>query len=264
MKLSGQTALVTGSGRGIGKGCALELAKQGADIVLNDRPGSADLAATADEIVSMGRTCHAIEADVFSRAGCEELVAAALTQVGQIDILVSNPAFSRRGAFLDYPPELFEATIQGTLAGGYHMSQLVARHMVERNAGGKIVFISSVQAEMPMARCFAYGAAKAGLNHMMRSIAVELSPHRINVNVIEPGWIDTPGEHMTFTDETMAEEALRLPWKRMGLAEDIGKAAAFLCSSDADYITGTVLPVDGLFRFKHCVAEKMTPVKDTN
>ena len=261
MKFSGRTALVTGGGRGIGKACALELARHGADILLNDRPGSPDLETTAREIETLGRTCHVLEGDVFTRAGCEQLVESALENVNQIDILVSNPAYSRRGAFLDYPPELFEATINGTLTSGYHMSQLVARHMVERAAGGKIVFISSVQAEMPMAHCFAYGAAKAGLNHMMRSIAVELAPHRINVNAIEPGWIDTPGEHVTFTDETIAEEGSRLPWKRMGQPEDIGHAVAFLCSPEADYITGTVLPVDGLFRYKHCIIDEMTPVK---
>lgn len=81
------------------------------------------------------------------------------------------------------------------------MSQLVNRHMVERRGGGKIVFVSSVQAEMPIARCVAYGAVKAGLNHMARTISVELSPHRINVNVIEPGWIDTPGERETFDEQ---------------------------------------------------------------
>ncbi|MEZ6129216.1 MAG: SDR family oxidoreductase [Planctomycetaceae bacterium] len=263
MKLAGKTALVTGAGRGIGKGCALELARAGADIVLNDRPGGADAGTTAEEIRSLGRICHIVEADVFSRAGCEAMVAKALECVDAIDILISNPAFSRRGAFLDYSAELFEATINGTLTSGFHVSQLVARHMVERGRGGKIVFISSVQAELPMAGSAAYGAAKAGLNHLTMSIAVELASHRINVNVIEPGWIDTPGEHVTFSDETIAAEGARLPWQRMGLPEDIGRAAAFLVSDDADYITGTVLPVDGLFRFRHCLPDRMPPLKES-
>jgi glucose 1-dehydrogenase len=258
MNLSGKVAIVTGAGRGIGKGCALQLAMHGADLIINDRPSSPDLAATADEIRSLGCSCFPIEADVFSRSGCEQLLSLALQQAGRIDILVSNPAYSRRGAFLDYSPELFEKTIQGTLTSGFHMSQLVARHMVARGGGGKIIFISSVQAEMPIGLCVAYGAAKAGLNHMMRSIAVELCPHRINVNAIEPGWIDTPGEHATFSDETIAAESRKLPWGRLGLPEDIGRAAAFLASDDADYITGSVLPVDGCFRFKDCRVE-LTP-----
>ncbi|MBX3439344.1 MAG: SDR family oxidoreductase, partial [Planctomycetaceae bacterium] len=169
--------------------------------------------------------------------------------------LVSNPAYSRRSFFLDYSADLFEKTIQGTLASGFHMSQLVARHMVERGGGGKIVFISSVQAEMPIAENVAYGAAKAGLNHMMRTIAVELSQHRINVNAIEPGWIDTPGEHEMFDEETIIKEGEGLPWGRLGRPNEIGKAATFLASDAAEYITGSILAVDGCFRYKDCRSE---------
>lgn len=255
MKLVGKTALVTGAGRGIGKGCALELARAGANLVINDRPGSPDLQQTAEEVRETGRKCCVVEADIFSAEGCEQLVSETLNQNGAIDILISNPAYSRRQAFLDCSMEIFEQTLKGTLTSGFCISQLVARHMVARGHGGKIVFISSVQAEMPIALCFAYGAAKAGLNHMTRSIAVELAPHRINVNAIEPGWIDTPGEHASFSDETMIESGRKLPWGRLGLPADIGKAAAFLASSDADYISGSVLAVDGLFRYKDCGAE---------
>ena len=257
MNLSGKIALVTGAARGIGKGCSLQLAARGADVAINDRTGSPDLESTAREIRDRGRTCHLFEGDIFSRAGCERIVAQALDAFGRIDILISNPAYSRRAAFLEYAPEEFERTINGTLTSGFHMSQLVARHMVARGGGGKIVFISSVQAEMPISLCAPYGAAKAGLNHMMRSISVELAPHRINVNAIEPGWIDTPGERVAFSEETMASEGRKLPWGRLGLPEDIGNAAAFLASDEADYITGVVLPVDGCFRFKDCGAEKI-------
>ncbi len=259
MNLTGRIALVTGGGRGIGKGCALQLARRGASVIINDRPGSPDLESAASEIRTFGRTCHAIEADVFSRTGCEILLNQALAAAGRIDILISNPAYSHRCAFLDYSHEEFERTISGTLTSGFNMSQLVARHMVARGGGGKIVFISSVQAEMPISLCAAYGAAKAGLNHLVRSIAVELAPHRINVNAIEPGWIDTPGEHTSFSNETMVTEGRQLPWGRLGMPEDIGSAAAFLASSEADYITGTVLPVDGCFRFKDCRAENIIP-----
>lgn len=255
MNLSGKIALVTGAGRGIGEGCALELARQGADVVINDRPGNLDLGRVADEIRGLGRTCRVIESNVFLRSGCQQLVSEALAALGRIDILVSNPAYSRRGAFLDYPPDEFDQTINGTLTSGFHLSQLVGQHMVARGGGGKIVFVSSVQAEMPISHCSAYGAAKAGLNHLMRSIAVELAPHRINVNAIEPGWIDTPGERLTFSDETISTEGLRLPWGRLGMPEDIGKAVAFLASGDAEYITGVVLPVDGCFRYKDCRRE---------
>lgn len=252
MKLVGKHALVTGAGRGIGKGCALELARQGADVVINDRPGSPDVAATAEEIRGLGRTCTIVESDIFSRPGCETLVSQAIEAVGAIDILVSNPAYGVRGEFLDYDPETFEKVIQGTLISGFHMGQLVARHMVGTNTPGKIVFISSVQALMPYQRSVAYNAGKAGLNHMARTIAVELAGHGIRVNVIEPGWIDTPGEHVAFGEKAIQEEGAKLPLRRLGTPADIGKAAAFLASDDADYITGEILRVDGGFWFKDC------------
>lgn len=261
MKLKNKVALVTGAARGIGKGCAVELARSGAKVVLNDRPGSPEVVQTAEEIRKWGGNCSVIEADVFIREGCERLVEQVVDEHGRIDVLISNPAYSRRGGFLDYEHELFEKTLQGTLTSGFHVAQLVARQMVDQAVGGKILFISSVQAEMPIAGSVAYGAAKAGLNHMAQTIAVELAAHGIQVNVIEPGWIDTPGEHATFSEQTLAEEAQKLPLKRLGLPSDVGKAAAFLASEDANYITGSVLPVDGLFRFKHCVAAETPKTK---
>jgi glucose 1-dehydrogenase len=255
MRHNGKTALVTGAGRGIGKGCALELARDGADLVINDRPGSLDLAQTASAIRALGRTCTTIEADVFSRAGCEELVSRALNAAGWFDILISNPAYNKRSDFLDYDPSDFERVIQGVLVSGFHVSQLVARHMVERGGRGKILFISSVHAPVPYAKNSAYNAGKAGLNHLCRTIAVELARHRINVNAIEPGWIDTPGERAVFGDDVILNEGAKLPWGRIGTIEDIGRAASFLCSDEADYITGTILRVDGLIVYKDCAAE---------
>lgn len=255
MKLENKIAVVTGGGRGIGKGCALELARNGADIVLNDRPGSPDLATAAEEIRALGRRCEAVESDALSRSGCEQLLTAALGAFDRVDILVSNPACSVRGDFLEIDPEVFESVIQGTLTAGFHISQLVARHMVERGGGGKMVFISSVHANRPYGRSSAYNAAKAGLNHLTRTIAAELVRKKINVNAIEPGWIDTPGERATFGDEMIAREEKNLPWERIGQPADIGKAAAFLCSDDADYITGAILRVDGGFVLRDSMVE---------
>ena len=165
-----------------------------------------------------------------------------------IDFLVSNPAYSVRNSLLDFDPDVFERVIQATLVAGFHLSQLVARHMVERGKGGK--FISSVHAELPYRNAVAYNAAKAGPNHMAKTIARELVPHEINVNIIEPGWIDTPGEHETFGTEQLEEQGRSLPWSRLGTPAEIGKAAAFLASADADYIAGTILRVDGGYLHK--------------
>lgn len=245
MKLSGKTALVTGAGRGIGRGCALELARAGADVVINDLQRSEETAAVVREIESLGRRALFLDGDAFARAACEELVRRALDVFPNLDILISNPAYSRRADFLEFDPEIFEKTIAGTLTAGFHVSQLVARQMVARGRGGKIVFISSVHARIPYVRSAAYNAAKCGLNHLALTMAAELARHRINVNVIEPGWIDTPGEHEKAGSQKIQEEGPKLPWGRLGTPQDIGRAAAFLCSEDADYVTGVCLPVDG-------------------
>jgi glucose 1-dehydrogenase len=117
--------------------------------------------------------------------------------------------------------------------------------MVERGGRGKVVFICSIHSRIPYARSVAYNAAKAGLKNMARTIAAELLPHRINVNIIDPGWIDTPGEHETFGSAAIAQAGPALPWGRLGTPDDIGRCAVFLCSEDADYITGASLLVDG-------------------
>lgn len=250
MKLLGKTALVTGAARGIGRGCALELARAGADVAVNDRDRSPQAEAVVAEIRALGRRAALIDGDVFGRPDCERVAAEAVAALGRIDILVSNPALSRRGPFLEYDPDTFERVLRGTLHGGFHMSQLVARHMVARGGGGKILFISSVHARTPYVQSVAYNAGKSGLNQLAFTVAAELAPHRINVNVIEPGWIDTPGEQETFGPETLQQAAPALPWGRLGTPEDIGRAAVFLASGDADYITGTALLVDGGFALR--------------
>tara|TARA_R110000850_G_scaffold66894_11_gene148483 strand:+ start:3585 stop:4367 length:783 start_codon:yes stop_codon:yes gene_type:complete len=252
MKLKGKIALITGGARGIGLGCATELAREGASIALADRPGSPELAAAKECVEQLGAPCHSLEADTFSREGCEAALNSTLSHFGNLDILISVPAFNRRESFLDYDPADFETILKSALLGSFHIGQLAARHFVEKAKPGKIIFISSVLARIPNARCVAYSAAKAGLNSMTETMAIELSEHHINVNTIEPGWIDTPGERQHYNDDTMAAEGGKLPWGRLGLPEEIGKAAAYLASSDADYVTGTILPVDGAYRLKHC------------
>src|SRR5213076_1387968 len=155
MKLLGKKALVTGAARGIGRGCALELARAGADVAVNDRQRTPQAESVVSDIRALGRQSALVEGDVFDRSGCERVVAAALEALGRIDILISNPALNNRAPFLEYDPETFDRVVKATLYGGFHMSQLVARHMVERGGGGKMVFISSVHAEVPYVRSVA-------------------------------------------------------------------------------------------------------------
>ena len=126
MKLSGKKALVTGAARGIGRGCALELARAGADVAINDRERTPQAELVVAEIQTMGRRAVLVDGDAFQRLSCESIVARVLAALGRIDILVSNPAYQRRADFLDYDPAEFAKVIEGTLTGGFHMSQLVA------------------------------------------------------------------------------------------------------------------------------------------
>lgn len=250
MSLAGKVALVTGGGRGIGKGCAIELARKGADVVITDRPDSPDIDPTVDELKLLGVKAWGIRGDAFIRTEIEKSVNEAVKLAGGIDILVHNPARSKRAPFLDFDPADWESSIAAVLSSGFHTSQLVARQMVKQGRGGSIVFISSVHAEMPYGPCVAYNAGKAGLNHFARSIAVELAPHKIRVNAINPGWIDTPNERATFTQEQFDEWIPKIPLGRIGSPQDIGHAAVFLSSEEASYISGTVMRVDGMFVYK--------------
>ena len=255
VQLRGKTALITGAGCGIGKACAFALADAGAHVIVNDRPGGDQLADICKEIEHRRGSCLAIEADVFNRGQREGLVEASVQAAGSIDILVSNPALNLRAPFLDLDVADFQRVLESTLISGFHMSQLVARGMVAAGRGGKIIFMSSVLAEMPFANNIAYGAAKAGLNQMARTISVELASHQINVNSIEPGWIDTPGERAWCSEEEIEQRGKLLPLGRMGASVDIANAVLFLSSPASDYITGTAIPVDGGFRFKAFLAD---------
>ncbi len=251
--LAGRCALVTGGANGIGLGCALELARAGATVAINDLQESDDSRAALAALQELSPGSVFIAGDAFGHESGAAIVHETLAKLGQIDIFISCPAYSKRTPFLEYPRELFERVLEGTLTGGFSMGQHVSKHMVERGGSGKIVFISSVHAHRPYATAVAYNAAKAGLDHLARTIAVELLPHRINVNVINPGWIETPGERKTFGEAAIAAEGPKLPWGRIGQPADIGHAAAFLCSDEADYITGTTLVVDGGFSLRDAI-----------
>ncbi|MCE2396108.1 glucose 1-dehydrogenase [Candidatus Poribacteria bacterium] len=245
--LHGKVALITGSSRGIGRGCAVEMATCGADIVINYRTHPDEAAEVAEIVRGLGRNALTVGADIADRDAVETMVQQGIDQFGKIDILVNNAAMSIRKPFLEIPVADVERTIDVCMWGVFHCSQVAARHMVERGEGGKILIISSVHAFIPFGNSVAYNTAKAGINHMGYTMATELTEHRINVNVIEPGWTDTPGERNFATEEELREGGKKLPWGRLGTIEDIGKTAAFLCSDAADYITGACLRVDGGF-----------------
>ena len=248
--LAGKVALVTGAARGIGRAVAIELAHQGADVVLNDLRNRAEANEVAAIIEKMGRRAKVCLADVGERAQVERMFDEAIHTFGRVDILVNNAAYSVRKPFLDLSPEEVERTWAVSLWGVFHCSQLAARHMAAQD-GGAIAIISSVHSFRPYPNASAYNGAKAAINHMAASWALELAPQHIRINTVEPGWIDTPGERTHNTEQALATGGSRLPLGRLGLPEEVAKAVAFLVSDDASYITGTTVRVDGGYSLKY-------------
>jgi len=246
-RLEGKVAVVTGANRGIGRGTALCLAEEGADVLVNFRTHAQEAAEVVKQIEVLGRRALAWQADVAERDQVKAMIHGAMKHFGRIDIAVANAAWSARRPVVEAHWEDVQRTIAVTQFGVFHTCQFAAQRMVERGQGGKIVIISSIHAEFPFPTSGAYNMAKAGVNHLARTMAAELAQHRINVNVINPGWIDTPGERVYASEEELQRAGRRIPWKRMGTERDIGRSVVFLASDDADYITGSTLRVDGGF-----------------
>lgn len=242
-------ALITGSSSGIGRGIAEALAAEGADVVINHLRDGENAEAAAAAVRVLGRRALVCEADVARREAVAGLFDAAVAEFGRVDVAVANAAFSIREPVVDAAWETVEAVIGVAQFGVFHTCQMAAQQMIRQQKagrpGGKILVTGSILGQIPFPTSAAYNMAKAAVNHFARTLAAELLPHRINVNVINPGWIDTPGERRYSTEEEIAAGAAKMPWGRLGTPADIGKAAAFLCSDDADYITGTALTVDG-------------------
>jgi glucose 1-dehydrogenase len=253
MRFEGKAALVTGAARGIGQGVALCLAEAGADVVVNDLPptGEDDARETAAEIEKLGRRALVHYADVSDREQVAAMFAAGAAHFGHIDIVVANAALTMRELTVEAHWPHVLRTLEVTQFGVYHTCQMAAQHMVAQakagRPGGKIIIIGSVLAEIPLPTSAPYNMAKAAINHLGRTLAAELAQYRVNVNVINPGWIDTPGERKLATAAEIEAGAKRIPWGRLGTPGDIGRAAVFLASDDADYITGSALRIDGGF-----------------
>lgn len=246
-RVEGKVALVTGAARGIGRGIALCLAEEGADVLINDLTHMDQAQEVADEITRIGRKALVWQADVADRTQVEAMVKGAVEHFGRLDIAVANPAMSIRQPVLEARWEDVYKTLAVSQFGVFHTCQFAAQQMVKQGQGGKIIIIGSIHAEIPFPNSAAYNMAKAAINHLAATMAAELARYHINVNVINPGWIDTPGERQYYTEEDLRRGARRIPWGRLGTPRDIGRCVVFLASDDADYITGASLRVDGGF-----------------
>ncbi|QGJ72112.1 Short-chain dehydrogenase/reductase SDR [Planctomycetales bacterium 10988] len=243
--LEGLNAVVSGSSRGIGRAIAIALAEAGANVAINYN-GSKQ---AAEEVASIcqkeGVKAEVFQANMGDREQVESMIESVTKEFGSIQLGVSNAAFSDREVFYEANMEGFEKTIQISMWGAYYFLRSVTNQMISQKKGGSIVMVSSPHAYRPFPGAMAYNMSKAAIDQMARTAATELIPHRIRVNILYPGWTDTPGERKFFSEEKLANKAKELPWGRLGTPEEVARGVVFFCDPKSDYINGSSLLIDG-------------------
>jgi 2-dehydro-3-deoxy-D-gluconate 5-dehydrogenase len=243
--LDGKVALVTGAARGLGQGIALGLAEAGADVAALD---IVSLDETGEIIQNEGRSLHAMNVDLLESDAqlAADVVEECVSSLGRLDILVNNAGIIRRAPALEFGEEDWEAVIKINLSAAFYLSQAAARHFDEEGRGGKIINTASVLSYEGGVIVPSYSASKAGIANLTRALANEWASLGINVNAIAPSYFTTELTSALREDVERSEALLaRLPAGRFGEPEDLKGAAVFLASDAADYVHGTILPVDG-------------------
>lgn len=238
-----RTAVVTGGSRGIGRAVCVQLARQGCNVVVNYCHGEAAAAETVALCSAAGANAVAVQADVSTAEGCKALFEQAVNTFGQVDILVNNAGITRDNLILRMSEADFDAVLNANLKGAFLCCKEAARRMV-RQRWGRIINLSSVVALRGNAGQANYAASKAGLIGLTKSVAKEYAARNITANAVAPGFIETD---MTaaMPESARAAAAAAIPAGRIGRAEDVAAAVAFLAGEQAGYITGQVLCVDG-------------------
>jgi 3-oxoacyl-[acyl-carrier protein] reductase len=244
MDLSGKKAVISGASRGIGRAVAVELARLGAEVFCTSTKEGGS-AGTLDAIATArpGANGHALVCDVSDEASVDAMAKAVLAQAGSIDLLINNAGITRDGVFLRMSAGDFDDVVGTNLRGAFLVCKAFARAMAKAR-NGRIVNIGSVVGLTGNAGQANYAASKAGLIGLTKSLAHELASRGVTANVVAPGFIDTD---MTaaLPDDVRAGLLQRIPLQRLGTADDVARAVAFLCSDAAAYITGQTLIVDG-------------------
>ncbi|MBI3863299.1 MAG: SDR family oxidoreductase [Planctomycetia bacterium] len=245
MKFEGRSALVTGASMGIGAAAAIELARQGANVAINFRSHRDKAEAVKGEIEKLGRKAILLQADVSDQKAVEEMVAETVRTFGGLNHFVSNAVYSDRQLMIEADMAGFRRTIDVSMWGAFYGLRASSQQMVKQGKGGSIAIVSSPHAVIPIPTSMAYNMAKAAIDHMGRTAAIELVNHKIRVNIFHPGWIDTPGERKFFSEEQLKVGGQKLPWGRMGTPEEMARGLAFILSDDCDYMTGSTFSMEG-------------------
>lgn len=246
-KLDGRVAIITGAGKGIGREIALEYAREGAKVVVAARTLS-DIESVTEEITEIGGEAFPVTCDVSDAVSVQQLVHKTLEKFQQIDILVNNAGISRSSLISKMSDELWNSVININLTGTFNCIRAVTPHLMnKRPLGGKIINFTSTAAKYGNPGQSAYAASKWGIIALSKTAARELARYKVNVNCIMPGYIETA---MTADTPTVYKEqtVAQIPQMRIGFPTDISKIALFLASSDSDYMTGSVMQVDGGLR----------------
>jgi glucose 1-dehydrogenase len=245
VKLKGRCAAISGASLGIGRATAIALGKSGANVVVNYRSHDDQAEEVVQEIRKTGSQALKFKCDVADQHSVELMVEAAVREFGRLDIAVTNAVYSDREFFYEADMAGFRRTIDVTMWGAFHLLRAASQQMIRQGDGGAIVLVSSPHAFIPAPRSMAYNMSKAAIEHMGRTAAIELAQFRIRVNIIQPGWTDTPGERKFATEDTLKTAGAKIPLGRLGTSEEMADAILFLCDPSQSYMTGATLLIDG-------------------
>jgi NAD(P)-dependent dehydrogenase (short-subunit alcohol dehydrogenase family) len=245
MDWTGKVVLVTGAGSGMGRAIAYAFGREGAIVCAADS-NTITTKETADEIRQGGGQALALEVDVAQRSSVAAMIQRALLECHRLDVLVNCAGVIGYMPALELTEDEWDRVVDVNLKGTFWCCQIAALAMADKGAGGVIVNISSISAELPEPECVHYGVSKAGVAHLTKSLAVAFARHRIRVVALAPGTIRTPMNAEELQQPGFVESRLEvIPLKRIGAPEEIAEAVLFLASDQAGYITGSTLLVDG-------------------